>query len=99
MKTPEQIAEECINNLQKSWKLVWWNTCAPEPESFVVVAINEAIQQERERTCEWVDEAWGYKTGCGKRIYTNSAVQLNPFPCCPSCGGKIVVKKEANETA
>lgn len=49
MKTAEELAKRCIQNLQKSWKMVWWHASAPEPESYVVVAINEAIEQERKR--------------------------------------------------
>lgn len=92
MKTPEQIARECI---AKMWKLVWWHNRAPSPEYYVLKAINEALEQERNRTCEWVkgdfaDAQWF--TQCGKERFAITPDMYGPR--CADCGGKIVVKGE-----
>lgn len=89
MKTPEQIAmrvadQYCPVRDHHDWH-VTYNT--------VLEAIKEAIQQEKERTCEWVynDKLLEmHKTQCGVSMVYHSGL-----PFCGSCGGKIVCKEDA----
>lgn len=91
MKTPDEIAGECCEK--------WFGAevfKGSRLRELVTSAINEAVTQERERVCEWVDDGggafWGYRTACEQHYGRGFAFG---FTFCPNCGGKIKVKEES----
>lgn len=56
----------------------------------ILAAINEAIQQERERTCEWVQDGCGaFKTECGKYLCFEDRPNFKEYPHCNGCGRRV----------
>lgn len=107
MKTLEEIAREAIHqDNQAKWDHMSHEHGLHLLESQIddidrlyygatLDAIYEALAQERERTCEWVNNDDFWSTSCGQDFcFIDQGPKENGFKGCPYCRGKIEVVKE-----
>lgn len=92
MKTIEEIAQDVMLN--------WWPQGGPEAfhknKQAVVSALTSALEQERNRVCEWELVERGGR-GCDyiRALNHGKDTESCTYPYyshCPSCGGRIQIK-------